>query len=185
MVDRGETSFADLGRSVNPNNSGATANRVYSSFMFAVAILLNLAAGETSAGDRVILQLAPDVVHYNHSPNHAKTSWLIGSEYVRQDGWLAGYAYFNNSFDQKSHYMYGGRTWKLGGEESSYWYLKLSGGVIVGYRKPYEDKIPFNHRGVAPAIVPGIGYQYGRFSLQMNMLGVAGLMFTLGYDISR
>ncbi len=63
--------------------------------------------------------------------------------------------------------------------------VNFSGGVIVGYRKPYEDKIPFNHRGVAPAIVPGIGYQIGRFSLQMNVLGVAGLMFTLGYDISR
>jgi len=170
---------------VNPINCCSTASRVCSVFLVTAALLSDLPAAAAIEGDRVNVQLARDVVHYNDSPDHAKRSWLVGAEYLRPDGWLGGYAYFNNSFNQKSHYAYGGRKWKLGGDESSYWYLKLTGGVIVGYRRPYEDKIPFNHSGVAPGIIPGIGYQLGRLTLQMNLLGAAGLMFTFGFDVSR
>lgn len=171
---------------MNPNTSCATASRIFALFAFAAAFTSTQPVRAADEGDRIVVQIAPDVVHYHDSTDyHAKRSWLIGTEYLRQDGWLAGYAYFNNSFDQRSHYAYGGRTWKLDGEDSSYWYLKLTGGIILGYRDKYEDKIPFNHSGVAPGIIPGVGYQLGRFSVQLNVLGAAGMMLTLGYDIAR
>lgn len=134
-------------------------------------------------GDRVMMQFAPDAIHYNKSPDHTKYSWLVGVEYLWTNHWLAGFSYFNNSFNQKSQYIYGGYSWPLSSDPSRYWYFKLSGGVILGYRKPYENKIPFNHNGVAPGAAPSLGYQYDRFNVQLNVLGTAGLMFTVGYDL--
>ena len=132
---------------------------------------------------KLMVQVAPDTIHFNPSPEHTKYSWLVGAEYIWPNRWLAGYAYFNNSFGQKSHYIYGGRTWRLSDDVSRYWYLKLTGGVILGYRDPYENKIPFNNEGVGPGLIPGVGYQYDRFNVQLNLLGTAGLMFTFGYDL--
>jgi hypothetical protein len=137
-------------------------------------------------GGQVMVQFAPGTVHYRSSEDYADSStWLVGAEYQRSDRYLAGYAYFNNSFGQKSHYIYGGRSWAFGVEDRSFWYLKLTGGLIIGYRDPYQDKLPFNHNGVAPAIIPGLGYQFDRFNAQANVLGAAGLMFTFGYDLFR
>ena len=141
-------------------------------------------AGVFLDDDLIMIQGAPDTIHFNHSDEHAKYSWLVGAEWQRSDRWLAGYSYFNNSFDQKSHYIYGGKWWPLGADNSN-WYVKVTAGVILGYEKPYENKIPFNHNGVAPGLIPGIGYKHDRFNVQMNLLGKAGLMFTVGYDLIR
>lgn len=134
---------------------------------------------------RVMLQFAPSAYHYHNKPEYAEHCWLVGGEYLWPNGWLAGYAYFNNSFNQKSHYAYGGYSWKLSGDASRNWYLKLAAGVVVGYRDPYEDKIPFNHNGVAPGAIPAVGYQFDRFNVQLNAIGTAGLMITFGYDVVR
>jgi len=155
-------------------------------FLGAFAIVTAFSARAEDEGGKVMVQFAPGTLHYHSRPEYAKTSsWLVGAEYQRKDRYLVGYACFNNSFDQRSHYAYGGRTWTLGVEDTSNWYVKLTGGVIVGYREPYEDKIPFNHNGVAPGIVAGVGYQYDRFNAQLNALGTSGVMFTFGYDLLR
>jgi hypothetical protein len=152
-----------------------------------VALTLGVCPSAHSADDggRLMLQFSPGVLHFNTDPDHAEYSWMVGGEYLWPNGWLAGYAYFNNSFDQKSHYIYGGHTWVLNGNVSRYWYFKLTAGAIVGYREPYEDKIPFNDNGVAPGIIPGLGYQFDRFNVQLNILGTAGLSITVGYDVVR
>ena len=136
------------------------------------------------SGDILMFQAAPGVLHFNSDPAHAQHSWLLGVEWQRPSHWLAGYSYFNNSFDQKSHYVYGGYWWPVW-EKHPGWYVKLTGGVILGYQEPYEDKIPFNHNGVAPGVVPAVGYKAGRFSVQLNLLGTAGLMAIVGYDLLR
>ena len=64
-------------------------------------------------------------------------------------------------------------------------YLNLTGGVILGYEEPFENKIPFNNDGVAPGIVPGIGYKYRRLNAQVNLLGTAGLIITIGFDVLK
>lgn len=134
------------------------------------------------SGDILMIQAAPGVIHYNPDPEHARYSWVVGAEWQRASRWLAGYAYFNNSFHQKSHYLYGGRWWRIT-ESAPEWYVKLTGGLIAGYRGPYEDKIPYNHDGLAPGLIPGVGYKTDRFSVQLNILGKAALMVTVGYDL--
>jgi len=139
--------------------------------------------GFLGSGNVLMIQAAPGVVHFNSDPAHAKHSWLLGAELQTPSRWLAGYSYFNNSFDQKSHYLYGGYTWSS--DRAPNWYAKLTGGVLVGYKEPYEDKVPFNHNGVSPGLVPSLGYKMDRFNVQFNLLGTAGFMITVGYDLFR
>ena len=95
-----------------------------------------------------------------------------------------GAAYFNNSFDQKCEYLYFGKSWPLESIDRNL-YFKLTGGVLLGYKEPYENKIPFNHNGVAPGLVPALGYRFGDFNVQVNLLGTAAVMFTAGYDLFK
>ena len=141
-------------------------------------------AGVFMADDVIMIQGSPDVIHFHKSKDHVPYSWLVGLEWQRSDRWLGGYSRFENSFGQPSHYLYGGYTWPLQSWHPNV-YVKLTGGLVLGYKEPYENKIPFNNNGVAPGIIPGLGYKEGRFNVQMNLLGRAGLMFTFGYDLFR
>ena len=152
-----------------------------------LAVVLTASAAESdilAPGDVIMVQAAPKVIHFHSGTEHVKYSWLVGVEWQRASDWLAGYSYFNNSFGQKCHYLYGGKSWPLGERDSS-WYFKLTGGVIAGYKDPYEDKLPVNSNGVGLAIIPGLGYRMNRFNIQTNLLGVNGLMITFGYDLVR
>ena len=171
---------------MRPSSTASIRARLGALLLSAGAIAAVSPARAADEGGRVTVQFAPGSVHYHASADYSNSSvWLVGAEYQRRDRYLAGYAYFNNSFGQKAQYAYGGRTWALGAEDASYWYLKLTGGVIVGYREPYEDKIPYNHNGIAPGIVAGIGHQFDRFNVQLNVLGTSGLMLTFGCDLVR
>ncbi|MCB1823800.1 MAG: hypothetical protein KDJ54_04140 [Candidatus Competibacteraceae bacterium] len=157
--------------------------------MLGFATLALLAASKVRAGifeegDVLMVQGAPGVIHFNHDPEHADYSWLIGAEWQSPSRWVAGAAYFNNSFDQKCQYLYFGKFWPLEFIDSNL-YFKLSGGVLLGYKEPYENKIPFNHNGVAPGAVPALGYRFGDFNVQVNLLGTAAVMFTAGYDLFK
>lgn len=134
------------------------------------------------AGNIVMVQGAPGMIHVNKNPEHVRYSWLVGVEWQHTSHWLAGYSYFNNSFGQKSQYIYGGYWWPIPAIGPN-WYAKLTGGLLLGYKQPYEDKVPFNHKGKSPGAVPGLGYKMGRFNAQLNLLGGAGLMLTVGYDL--
>ncbi len=157
-------------------------------FVVLTAIAQPVGADTTSPDDAtprsvIMVQAAPGVLHFNSSPDHTDYAWLAGVEWQHASRWLAGYAYFNNSFDQKSHYLYGGRWWPVFKNEP-HWYLKLTGGIIAGYKEPYEDKIAYNHDGIAPGIVAAVGYRMDRFNVQLNIAGQV-LMLTVGYDLIR
>ena len=146
-------------------------------------------AGVFEEGDTLMLQAAPGVIHFNPSDEHTDYSWLVGLEWQSSSRWVVGGSYLNNSFNQKCEYLYFGKSWPLDFISDSTlfqnMYFKLTGGLLLGYKEPYEDKIPFNDNGVAPGLVPSLGYQYGDFNVQLNLLGGAGIMFTFGYNILK
>lgn len=117
------------------------------------------------------------VSHYRSNPEHNNNPGLVGIE-LRRDQWLAGGATFRNSFSQRSHYAYIGRRFDA---PSAPVFLKLTGGVLHGYRGEHKRKIPLNDLGVAPAIIPSVGVQKGRFSGELVVLGESALMLTLGH----
>ncbi|MCP4047628.1 MAG: hypothetical protein GY732_16775, partial [Gammaproteobacteria bacterium] len=61
----------------------------------------------------------------------------------------------------------------------------LSGGLLHGYKEPYEDKIPLNDLGIAPAIVPAFGFRYKRVFTQIQILGTAAVTVTAGFSFGH
>ena len=119
--------------------------------------------------------------HFHPSPEHNNNQRLINFEYLRPDDWLFGAAEFRNSFRQSTQLVYVGKRWNpLSGFPAVH--FKLIGGVVHGYKPPYEQKIPFNSLGFAPALLPVLGYSYGRLNTEIIVFGTAGMMWTIGYS---
>ncbi|MCO2343298.1 sn-glycerol-3-phosphate transporter, partial [Pseudomonas aeruginosa] len=123
------------------------------------------------------LQTSVYTRHFNPDPEHNNHQDLLGLEYNRADGVLAGGATFRNSFSQRSNYAYLGKRF----DSDSYpVYLKLTGGLLQGYRGEYRDKIPLNRFGVAPAIIPSVGVRFGPLGSELVLLGNSAAMINLG-----
>jgi len=124
------------------------------------------------------IQISLYTKHWDPEPDHVNNQKLIGGEIVFENDYLAGLAIFDNSFGQNSQFLYMGRTWDLG--DSGHWYFKLMGGLLHGYKEPYDDKIPLNQLGVAPAILPALGFRYKRVMVEANIAAVAAMTITAG-----
>jgi len=138
----------------------------------------------TTGREIVMIQASPDVIHFTSDPDHVNWSWMVGAEWQRPSRWLFGFSYFNNSFGQRSQYYYTGYVWNPI-DRNPGWYVKLTGGLLYGYKEPYENKVPYNHNGYAPGLVPALGYKWDRWSTQVSLLGNAALMISVGYDLIR
>ena len=117
--------------------------------------------------------------HYDPDPDHVNNQNMLGFEGETKDKRVMGLAVFDNSFGQESQYLYVGKKWRQ--FHSDNWYFKLTGGLLNGYEEPYEDKIPLNGLGVAPAIIPTLGYKQKNFVAEFNQLGLAAGMITVGF----
>lgn len=132
--------------------------------------------------DRIYLQTSLVNIHFNYDPAHVKYPKLIYGEYHLSDQWLVGAAAFDNSFGQASQAVFGGWRYRPFPELQPL-YLKVLGGVVHGYHGQYRDKIPFNHSGVAPVVLPSVGYCVSRVCSELVIVGGAGLLLTLGVTI--
>jgi hypothetical protein len=150
-------------------------------------LILGLSASATAqdaANPFWELVIAPYALHWSSSSEH-KHVYLLGIErnqpgapsWSAADATTWGLSVFSNSFGQPSAYAYLGYRWDdLFGHPDLY--LKVSGGILYGYKEPYENKVPLNHNGFSPAIIPSIGYRLTpRDALQIGVLGTAGLVF--------
>jgi len=114
--------------------------------------------------------------HFSYNEDH-KYVWAIGLEREAKDQSLYGLTVFSNSFGQPSAYAYYGRVYRNLWGLSESLYFKLTGGLLYGYKEPYEHKVPFNYHGFSPAIIPGFGWRLDQdWSVQMNFLGNAAVM---------
>ena len=92
-------------------------------------------------------------------------------------GRLCGISAFSNSFGQPSAYVYAGQQFGpiFGLPALS---LKVTAGILYGYVGQYQDKVPFNHHGFSPAIIPAVSYNFTpRDAFEVNILGKAAVMF--------
>jgi hypothetical protein len=127
------------------------------------------------------LMLSPYAEHWHYNPEHRPVR-LIGLEHQDISGRFCGLAFFTNSFGQPSLYGFVGQRWTgvLGNPDL---FFKLSGGLIYGYKGAYQDKIPFNNYGIAPAIIPSLGYHFsGDHAVQASLLGTAGFLLAYSHD---
>lgn len=117
--------------------------------------------------------------HFHEDPAHNNHQHLLNLERWGVSGYGFGVALFDNSFGQPSQYVYGGRLWRpLDGAPLVY--FKLTAGLLNGYKGEYQDKVPYNHGGISPAILPAIGLSGRRFATEVVLFGNSGAMFTVG-----
>lgn len=136
---------------------------------------------QTPYFDHFYLQ-AGSYAHYTDSEDYTGTKLFTSIEGVKKNDWLYGLALFDNSFGQFSQYLYTGKTFNYHGQLEGF-HTKLTAGFIHGYRGDYKDKIPLNNLGIGPAIIPGVGYDNGKVGADLIMLGVAGVLFTVGVHL--
>jgi hypothetical protein len=127
------------------------------------------------------LTLSPYTYHWHYSPNHHPVK-LGAMDRHLSGGRFCGMALFTNSFGQGSAYVYVGQRWdNLFGNPKLF--TKVSGGLLYGYRNEYKNKIPFNNYGIAPAVIPSLGYAFTPTdSAQIFVLGTAGVLFAYGHS---
>jgi len=54
------------------------------------------------------------------------------------------------------------------------------GGLLHGYKEPYEDKIALNGLGIAPVVLPALGFNYKYFVAEASLGGLAVVTLTAG-----
>jgi len=140
--------------------------------------------GEPSAAvrsaSRWYFQTSAFTRHFDPEPDHNNAQRLINLERQGEDNWIWGGAFFYNSFDQPCQYLYGGYMWRPFADLRGA-YVKLTGGLLHGYKGEYQDNIPFNGLGVAPALLPAIGISGKRFATELVVFGTSGVMWNVGF----
>ena len=126
-------------------------------------------------------------VHWNPQDDHNNNQKLVYGEWRLEERWLEGQvlvgaAAFSNSFYQPSQFVFGGLLWRPF-DSAPAAYAKIAAGVLHGYKGDYQDNIPFNSSGFAPAIIGSAGYCYNRVCSELVLIGTAGLMWTLGVTL--
>ena len=125
---------------------------------------------------------SPYTYHYTYNPAHTRV-YVLGLERQRADGLMFGGSLFRNSFGQPSAYGYVGQRFDrmLGVDQL---FGQLTGGILYGYKAPYENKVPLNYKGWSPGAVLSVGWQLTpTWSGQLNFLGNSALMFQFSADL--
>ncbi len=132
--------------------------------------------------DRFYLETSVYTRHFNYDPAHDDHQRLILGEWNITEQWLVGASLFANSFGQPTQYVYGGYRFRpFDGVQP--FYIKVSAGLVHGYTGEYRDKIPFNSAGIAPAVIPSVGYCWNRFCSEVVVFGTAGALLTFGVTV--
>jgi hypothetical protein len=134
--------------------------------------------------DRIYAYTSFYTKHFSPQPEHVNEQNMFGLEFRLTNKRMYGLALFDNSFGQKSEYLYTGYKWRLSDRRifsPSKHYLKLTGGLLHGYRGEYQDKIPLNDLGVAPAIIPSYSYQYKNYMTDVVLGGASVITITFGF----
>ncbi|MEO5766496.1 MAG: sn-glycerol-3-phosphate transporter [Casimicrobiaceae bacterium] len=132
--------------------------------------------------DRFFFVTSAKTWHFSYDPAHVDKQDLVLIEWNVTETWLVGASSFKNSFGQPSQFVYGGYRWRPF-DAAQPLYFKLAVGLVHGYSGQYQNKIPFNNSGVAPAIVPSVGYCINRFCSELVLFGGAGAMINVGVTI--
>lgn len=138
-------------------------------------------AGVLGWFDSVYLQ-AGYGTHWKDDEDYTGKPFLVGIEAGHDDKHVVGVSLFENSFSQFSQYYYYGYKWRLPFISESVQF-KLTGGLIHGYTGEYEDKLAYNHNGWAPVLIPSLGWKRDKLGVDLAILGNAGVMLLVGYEI--
>jgi hypothetical protein len=122
--------------------------------------------------------------HWNKNEESNGPPVLASLEYYRPNRWFYGIALFNNSFDQFSQFLFFGRQWSPF-KGRPHVNPKLAFGVIQGYSGEHYDTLPIRWGGSwGLGMIPSIEYKKGKVGYEVSVLGVGGLLFSIGRDLN-
>ncbi|HWQ38923.1 MAG TPA: sn-glycerol-3-phosphate transporter [Burkholderiales bacterium] len=139
-------------------------------------------AGPSAADEdpRYYFQTSLLTRHFEPKPEHNNQQGLLNVERYWDEGLLIGGAYFRNSFNQPAQYVYVGKRYTLPYTREAF-YAKITAGLLHGYKDEYQDRIPLNGYGVAPAVLPALGFRGKTLGGELIIFGTAGAMLTIGF----
>jgi len=130
------------------------------------------------------LTFSPYMHHWYPKPEHENV-WLLGIERYDADNSVMGFSYFRNSYGDPTLYAYPwGQAYPnfLGVEKLT---AKWSAGLLYGYVGEWKDKVPLNHNGFSPAIIPALSWKLGNGYEAQVALPSFNLMFQLQIPLSN
>lgn len=166
-----------------------TRNRILGACALAAAFMSpSVQAQWLVQGDQLRVLYGPSAYHFSQSDEHVDFNHLVALELLssRWTFWgatrsIVGFSVLDNSFGQFSQYAYVGQEWDLTPFAGGQVYANVTAGLLHGYKEPYQDKIPFNSLGIAPVVIPTVGWRYGRFSALVSLLGTNGFLASVGW----
>jgi len=162
-----------------------------------LALLLLSSCGSASAEliaatDDFRFTYAPSAFHRSGLSGHVRYNNLFSAELLTErwrilgaDRTTIGAAIFNNSFGQPCQYVFAGPEWDLMPLQSGWLFANVTAGALHGYTGEYQDKIPFNRFGTAPAAIPSIGWRYSQAAIVMSLLGNSGVLISFSWSLGR
>ncbi len=160
---------------------------------------LNTVSAQEHHGHQFLVQTSAWTMHYQHDPEHNNHQelinlvWYPSSDYqphaiknsqygwVNHSQWFLGAATFKNSFSQQTYYGYFGGRYRFNEGQFVEPYLRVTGGLLHGYRGKYQHKVPLNQYETAPVIVPSIGVDIQNVSFELVAFAASGVMLNVGY----
>lgn len=147
--------------------------------LFCLFLSIAVSADESKNKKPWQLQTSLYTKHYHDDGKLNNHQNLVELEYHREDNYLIGAALFNNSYRQFSQYVYVGKLWRPI-DNYQYLHIKLTGGLLHGYRDEHKDAIPLNGVGIAPVIVPAIGLSDEHLVGEIALFGRDCFLITAG-----
>lgn len=144
-----------------------------------VSLAQSQEAGGNGLKPRWVFQTSVYTTHFNPDPRHVNQQRMLAFEHWSTENWTYGLSFQRNSFGQPTQYLFMGKLWRPFTSAPNV-HLKLTGGLLHGYKGEFRDKIPFNKHGIAPGLVPSIGWSNRRFVAEVHLLGAAALMISGG-----
>jgi hypothetical protein len=133
-------------------------------------------------GNKLSLSISPGVFHFNLNGDY-KHVWLVGVEREHPNGKIDGIAFFNNSFNQPSIFVFPWGGVYKGIFDIAPLSFKWNIGLMYGYVGEYQDRVPLNYKGFSPGANVSLAWQFTPvWSGQVTLAG-SFLMFMINMRI--
>lgn len=150
---------------------------------FLIIILFPITTINAAELENYFFQTSVLTYHYSNKDYQNNDQKLISFERHYTDQSLYGIAFFQNTYNQNTFYIYKGKNYTL--LEKGFWDLtgKFTYGIIHGYKKENEDHNTWMHKmETFPGIVFGIGLKRNVFRLDLLPFANAGIIITSGIE---
>lgn len=148
-----------------------------------IILLLPINNLEAAELENYFLQGSLYTCHYDSKDYHNNNQQLIGLERHYSDQRLDGIAYFKNSYDQSTFYIYKGKKTNFFSLKNLVFTGKVTYGIVHGYDDENGRYTAWmNQVGTFPALVLGFGVKWKNLKLDVIPFADAGLIVTTGIE---